>query len=92
MPKTPKHDSGTSFLVVRPENPAIAIARGLEVQRLPKHLQSEAFQRLLDEQTYTFVGYLGEDENIEDEDGRVLGKMVPGDSITSLRAQPKRKP
>lgn len=72
------------LMVCRPVDPDKAQARAMEITRMPKMKQADAFEGILDEQCYTVLGYLRADSiDIMDVDGRVVGQARPGDSFVS---------
>jgi len=75
---------GLSLVVARPASPEKALKRIDEIHALPKEEQNAAFEAMLDEQPYTFVGYYTGTEHVVDKDGFRIGSIRPGDSFISL--------
>jgi hypothetical protein len=71
--------NGRRVAVLRPLDGARAIARAQEVAGDP-----QAFENMLSEQPYQYVGMLGRFKNggvLVNEDGEILGELVTGDSF-----------
>lgn len=79
--------SAFQYIVLRPEKPALAVATALSLKRrldageISPEIYRARFQEMLTEQPYRFVGYLGSNGQVLDEDGRVIGCVEIGDSF-----------
>lgn len=80
------------LMVCRPANPQQAIETARRIARMQKENSlspekaSVRFQQMLQEQDYTFVGYLGEDRRtVEDTLGKAIGTIKPGDSFCKMK-------
>jgi hypothetical protein len=74
------------LIVIRPENPALAVQRALSLQlarmegKLTHEEFSAEFEKLILTQNYRQVGWL-HNEVIVDEDCKKIGEIQPGDSF-----------
>jgi hypothetical protein len=77
------HDDGRPLLVIRPNNPALA----LSVAKVALDKNDPALLERLPQEVgdYTVQGWLGPDSTLLDRDGRVIGKCKPGDSFVTMR-------
>ncbi len=73
------------FAVLRPDDPAKAIAAGLDL--VGQRHATQAFDAILTEQPYTFVGFIElPAEVLVDRAGTPVGTLRPGDSFVSPEA------
>lgn len=76
--------------VIRPADPARAVATALAIHRLQTEGKisaqesSRRFELMLTEQPYALVGVYSPPRNILDDHGRVIGEIQPGDSFTGM--------
>lgn len=81
-------DDGEPLCVVRPMDPERAVKMAKRLVGTRHDAGQAAMDAMLKEQKYTFCGFAGRDGTIRDAHGRVLGKMVPGDSYVSIPLVP----
>ena len=81
MKDSPVLKDGVRVAVLRPQDPAKALARAREIQGTN---DKAAFDAILTEQPYTFAGILGTRGTVLDDDGNVIGSLVSGDSFANL--------
>lgn len=73
-------DNGHYLLVIRPDDPDLAVREAKRLADMPHATQAD-FDRLMKSQPYTVVGYLGTDRQIYSDTGAVIGRVQIGDSI-----------
>lgn len=80
---------GYRVAVIRPDDPELALA---QARAAVGAVTRDAFEAILHQQPYTFIGLAGEGEQLLDRDRNIIGPIAVGDSMVPYEPLVARVP